>query len=232
MTPQERHRDVGAYALGVLDRADAFRFEEHLTDCAICAVQLSEFAGTQAFLTTVAGPLPERSSVVRRPGPGLLDRLLGEVAVHRRRSRRRRLYLVAAAATLIVTAPLAAIGLLGTDDRNEPLSARAKDPTTGVVAEVRMWDRGWGTDVALKLSGVWGPLKCELVAIATDGDEQTVGSWAVPEGGYGMPDSPSSKKWLSTQGGTAMPGAEIDRFEIRTMDGERLVTVDAGHGSR
>ena len=30
MRSLERHRDVGAYALGVLDEADTFRFEDHL----------------------------------------------------------------------------------------------------------------------------------------------------------------------------------------------------------
>ncbi|MFF4243139.1 zf-HC2 domain-containing protein [Streptomyces sp. NPDC001822] len=39
----DSHRDAGAYALGVLGAADAFRFEEHLTRCSVCAVQLREF---------------------------------------------------------------------------------------------------------------------------------------------------------------------------------------------
>lgn len=33
MRSLERHRDVGAYALGVLDEAEAFRFEDHLMEC-------------------------------------------------------------------------------------------------------------------------------------------------------------------------------------------------------
>ena len=37
MRSQETHRDVAAYALGVLDEADAFRFEDHLMECPRCA---------------------------------------------------------------------------------------------------------------------------------------------------------------------------------------------------
>ncbi|MFE7750123.1 hypothetical protein [Streptomyces sp. NPDC057428] len=39
----EPHRDAGAYALGVLGTADAFRFEEHLTRCSVCVIQVREF---------------------------------------------------------------------------------------------------------------------------------------------------------------------------------------------
>lgn len=53
---QERHRDVAAYALGVLEPADAFRFEEHLSDCVTCTVQLSDFASLAASLSELGGP--------------------------------------------------------------------------------------------------------------------------------------------------------------------------------
>ena len=43
MRSLERHRDVGAYALGVLDEAEAFRFEDHLMECPQCAAQVTEF---------------------------------------------------------------------------------------------------------------------------------------------------------------------------------------------
>lgn len=36
MRSLERHRDVGAYALGVLDEADAFRFEDHHGVSPVC----------------------------------------------------------------------------------------------------------------------------------------------------------------------------------------------------
>ncbi|WP_374105589.1 zf-HC2 domain-containing protein [Streptomyces sp. McG3] len=55
MQTTEPHIRVGAYALGALGSADAFRFEEHLADCAGCRVRAREFAGVRAGLA-VAGP--------------------------------------------------------------------------------------------------------------------------------------------------------------------------------
>ncbi|MGW5680100.1 zf-HC2 domain-containing protein, partial [Streptomyces sp. NPDC003860] len=49
ITPQ-RHEDVAAYALGVLEPADAHRFEDHLARCGRCRVQLSGFAATAGAL--------------------------------------------------------------------------------------------------------------------------------------------------------------------------------------
>jgi hypothetical protein len=229
---QERHRDVGAYALGVLERADAFRFEDHLTDCATCTVQLSEFIVLEALLSAWAGPLPSRFSAAERPNPALLDRLVAEVADQGKRSRRRWLCLVAANAALIAAAPVAAVDLMDSRGKGAGLSASATDARTGVAAVVSMDDRGWGTDVGLRLSRVWGPQDCELVAVSGNGEEQTVTSWTVPKGGYGMSNSPIAKKWLVTRGAAAMSGADIDHFEVRTADGKHLVTIDAGHWTR
>jgi anti-sigma factor RsiW len=39
-TSDAPHWDVAAYALGVLDHRDTARFEDHLADCASCAVEL------------------------------------------------------------------------------------------------------------------------------------------------------------------------------------------------
>ena len=55
MRSQERHRDVAAYALGVLDEADAFRFEDHLMECARCAAHVTEF-----------GPITRQMMLFRR----------------------------------------------------------------------------------------------------------------------------------------------------------------------
>ncbi|MGX1885061.1 zf-HC2 domain-containing protein [Streptomyces sp. NPDC055287] len=231
MSPYQRHRDVGAYALGVLDPAESFRFEEHLADCATCAVRLSEFAGLESALAAYAHPgggvevlLPQR------PAPALLDRLLAGVDAGRRRRGRRRLRLVAAAAALIIAGPVAALGLqarAGADGGGTVQRYAATDPASGVSASVALQERGWGSGVGLELARVEGPLACELVAVGKDGEEQTVTTWAVPPGGYGMPGVEGHEEPLRTEGGAALSGAEIDRFEVRTLDGKRLVTIKA-----
>ncbi|MFJ6572461.1 anti-sigma factor family protein [Streptomyces sp. NPDC091292] len=230
MSPQQRHRDVAAYALGVLEPADTFRFEEHLADCVLCAVRLSEFARVASVLSPYAGPAATEPLPVGRPSADLLDRLLDEVAALRARLRGRRLRLLAVAAALIIAAPAGAVALQGTDEpgvsRVSEASGTVTDPATGVTASVSLVDRAWGTDVGLRLGRVAGPQICELVAVGKDGTEQTVTTWSVPVGGYGNPGIEGHEAPLITRGGTALDRADIDHFVIRTTSGRHLVTVE------
>ncbi|MFJ8864462.1 zf-HC2 domain-containing protein [Streptomyces sp. NPDC102473] len=68
----ELHRDAGAYALGVLGTADTCRFEEHLTECAACVIQVREFGVVVAHLAVYAHALPPGGapSSARWRGPG------------------------------------------------------------------------------------------------------------------------------------------------------------------
>lgn len=238
------HTDVGAYALGVLDAADAARFEEHLVGCEACAARLTELLDLPPLLSALAddgtGRPAAPETLLPTPAPRVRENLLAEVAAVRRRGRRRRLLLVAAAVALIVGGPVATVALTGGEEPPQAANPAermydsaadkhtAVDPVTKVDAGVSMADRPWGTSVALRLGNVHGPLSCSLVAIGRNGTEQTVTTWAVPDSGYGVKDGDSkwSRQPLYTNGGAAMNRAEIDRFEIRTLDGRRLAAVD------
>jgi hypothetical protein len=255
MTAQERpseHEAVGAYALGVLDPADAARFEDHLAYCDSCARQLEEFMGLEPLLATLAetpAAAPDPAALHVRPSPRLMDRLIDEVAAKRRQRRRRGLYLVAAAAALIIGGP--AVATVVTSDDTTPGTAfprahstspaedaffnhmtekvRATDPVSKVAATVGTEDKAWGTHAVLELKNVKGPLKCNLIAVSKTGEEEIVTSWSVPRWGYGIPGSPheAAKDPLYVHGGAAMDRGDIDHFEVRTFDGRRLVSVDA-----
>ncbi|MFF5569010.1 anti-sigma factor family protein [Streptomyces sp. NPDC012623] len=184
-------------------------------------------------------------SVSVRPGPQLLDKLVDEVAAKRAKRKRRGLYLVAAAAVLIIGGPLGAVVATSGDTspgssqaapRNPaedfgrmPDKVAATDPATKVSASVATESKLWGTFASLELKNVKGPLKCSLIAVSRTGAEEVVTSWAVPEWGYGIPDSPNEngKKPLYVEGGTAMDSKDIDHFEVRTFDGDRLVEIPA-----
>ncbi|MGY1428194.1 zf-HC2 domain-containing protein [Streptomyces sp. MN12] len=217
MRSLERHRDVGAYALGVLDEADAFRFEDHLMECPRCATQVTEFgpATRQLMLYRQATPRPVHP--MARPGPRLLDRLLGEVAARRRSGRRRVLYAVAAAVVCAVAGSGAVLHAGPADAPGVRLTAN--DERSGVWARVSAEDRAWGTGVELTVKDGAGPRPCRLVAVGRDGTEQTVTSWMVP----GRDDRPSTMR-----GGAALHTDQIARYEVRTADGERLVTLPVG----
>ncbi|MFE9768747.1 anti-sigma factor family protein [Streptomyces sp. NPDC005808] len=219
MRSLERHRDVGAYALGVLNEADAFRFEDHLMECPQCAAHVSEFRPAARQLMLYRRATPRSVHPFAAPGPRLLDRLLGEVANRHKAGRRRWLYAVAASVVFAAGGPAIAIV---TADGAPTAQVAATDAETGVWAQVTSEDRAWGSQVDVLVKDSAGPRPCQLVAIGKDGSEQTVTSWM----GQG-----ESGRTTSMQGGAALQSKEISRFEVRTTDGEHLVTLDAGTGS-
>ncbi|WP_320773010.1 zf-HC2 domain-containing protein [Streptomyces sp. CRN 30] len=213
MWSQDRHRDVGAYALGVLDEVDAFRFEDHLGTCPRCAVQVAEFGAAARQLMLYRRATPRAVHPFAGPGPRLLDRLLDEVAVRRRTVRRRSLFAVAAVAVFAVGGP--AVAVVARAD-GQPETVAATDTGSGVWAEVRAEDRDWGSAIDLQVKDASGPRSCLLLAIGEDGSEETVATWTAP-GPAGDP--------AGMHGGAAMRRGDIDHFEVRTADGERLLTL-------
>ncbi|MFG2322826.1 zf-HC2 domain-containing protein [Streptomyces sp. NBC_01723] len=216
MRSLERHRDVGAYALGVLDEAEAFRFEDHLMECPRCAAQVTEFGPATRQLMLYRRATPRLVHPLTRPGPRLLDRLLSEVATRHRAGRRRVLYALAAAVVCAVAAP-GAVLYASQGERAVPLSAT--DERSGVWARITAEEEVWGTDVMLEVKDGAGPRPCRLVAVGRDGTEQTITSWNVP----GHDDRPNTMR-----GGAALHPDQIARYEVRTAHGEHLVTLPAG----
>ncbi|KOV59124.1 anti-sigma factor family protein [Streptomyces sp. MMG1121] len=244
------HETVGAYALGILDDAEATAFEAHLAGCEWCAQQLDELAGMEPMLAALAdlpgsGSTPSiGESLSARPGPRLAERLVDEVAERRAQKRRRSFYMIAAAAALIIAGPLAAIaansGSSGGSGQVTASSAQttfnampdkksATDPSSAVSATVGMTQKDWGTQAVLELKNVKGPLKCSLVVVAKNGQRVTMSSWSVPDWGYGVPNAKTeeSKKPLYIGGAAAFKPNEIDHFEVVTFEGKKLVQVDA-----
>lgn len=224
----EPHVDVGAYLLGALDDAEMTRFEEHLAECESCGRELDELSGLLPVLDEVRADgvgfaeLPD--------GDAMLHRLLAEVSGERRTRKRRRLVAVAAAAVLVIGGP--AVAVLATDDGGGGRPAvsagvtgdqrSASDASTGAKAVVGITDKGWGSAVDLRLTGVTGPLTCSLVAVAQDGSRQTVATWSVPEGGYGTLTQPRP---LTVHGASGLHKDDISRFDVRATDGKLLVSV-------
>ncbi|WP_327127968.1 zf-HC2 domain-containing protein [Streptomyces sp. NBC_01727] len=217
MRTPEPHRNVGAYALGVLGAADAFRFEEHLAQCPLCEVRAAEFGAVTAVLAEHARRTPPGVDPAVRAGPELMRRAVGAVVAARRRSRRRRLALVAAAVVLAVGGPLVVVGeSAGPPGQAQVQRWAAADRSTGLAAVVTTGAKEWGTDVGLEVSRVPLAGVCALVAVGRDGSEETVTTWSVA----GPDEDP-----LSMQGGAALHPAAIDRFEIRAADGRRLLRL-------
>ncbi|WP_322656286.1 anti-sigma factor family protein [Streptomyces justiciae] len=245
------HETVGAYALGILDDAEATAFEVHLAGCEWCAQQLDELAGMEPMLAALAdlpgtGTPAIGESLSAKPSPRLVNKLVDEVAERRAQKRRRSFYMVAAAAALIIGGPLVAVGATG-DDSGGNVSAHttsspakeafdvikdkvtATDPGTDVTATVAVEKKDWGTHAVLQLKNVTGPEKCSLIAVGKNGERETVTSWSVPNWGYGIPNAKTeeAKQPLYVHGGAAFEPNQIDHFEVMTFDGKKLVEVDA-----
>ncbi len=249
------HETVGAYALGILDDAEATAFEAHLATCEWCAQQLDELAGMEPMLAALAdlpgtGTPALGESLSARPSPRVVEKLVDEVAERRARKRRRNFYMVAAAGALIISGPFVAVAASGGGDEggggsgtNQTLAANpakeafdkssdkimATDPGTQVTATVALEEKLWGTEIVTELKNVEGPQKCSLVAVGKNGERETVNSWSVPGEGYGLPDAKTdkAKQPLYVQGGAAFAPNEIDHFQVMTFDGKLLVEVDA-----
>lgn len=218
MRSLERHRDVGAYALGVLDEAEAFRFEDHLMECPSCAVQVTEFgpAARQLMLYRSATPRPVHP--LAKPGPRMLDRLVSQVAVRHRSGRRRLLLALAASLVIAVSAP--AVTVMARDGGGggeAAVSVAATDERSGVWAEVTWEDEAWGSHLRLTVKDGAGPRVCRLVVIGRNGSEETVTSWSVDR---------HDARPNTMRSGSAMHPDEIARYEVRTAQGEHLVTLE------
>ncbi|WP_203709573.1 zf-HC2 domain-containing protein, partial [Actinoplanes digitatis] len=105
---QEQHFDVAAYALGVLDDRDAARFEDHLIDCATCAIELESMLPVVDILSDVDADALVATEQSRRDGL-MLKKMIVEVKQERRRANSRRLYSLAAA---VVVFAMLSIGAL------------------------------------------------------------------------------------------------------------------------
>lgn len=246
------HETVGAYALGILDDAEATAFEAHLATCEWCGQQLDELAGMEPMLAALAdlpaaqGTPAIGESLSARPSPRLAERLVDEVSQRRAVKRRRGMYLVAAAAALIIGGPLTVMAVSGGDGGTKTPAAMATspakaafqtmtdkvtatDPKTSVKATVAVEPKDWGTHAVLQLSNVKGPLKCSLIAVGKNGERETVTSWSVPDWGYGIPGATTeqAKNPLYVHGGAAFKPNQIDHFEVMTFDGKQLVQVKA-----
>ncbi|WP_460071675.1 zf-HC2 domain-containing protein [Streptomyces sp. YKOK-I1] len=217
MRSLERHRDVGAYALGVLDEAEAFRFEDHLMECPQCAAQVTEFGPTARQMMLYRRATPRSVHPFAGPGPRMLDKLLAEVATRHRAARRRVMFALAASVVIALAGPAVAM-MAGGDDAEDAVRVTATDEKSGVWAQVTIEDEAWGSDIELKVKDGAGPRDCRLIAVGHDGSEQTVTSWNVP-----LHDArPNTMK-----GGTAYHPGEVARYELRTAEGEHLVTLPA-----
>jgi hypothetical protein len=228
----ESHTQLGAYALGALDPAEAADFERrHLQTCAQCRFDLNELVALRDSLDEV----PPEAFLDGPPEGGdlLLQKTLRRVrdeetrVAPARSGGRRGLALVAAA--VLVVAALGGGVLVGRQTAEPPPQAapgpetpgtktvEGRDPTTGVQLTASVIPfQGWvKTDVSVK--GVKAGEKCLLQVVTKEGQAVTAGSWQV------------SEKWenqgFQLDGSALVAPDDVKSVDIVTVDGRKLVSA-------
>ena len=100
------------------------------------------------------------------------------------------------------------------------------DPRSGVHADVALEKKDFGTQISLAVSSIKGPVECRMVAVHTDGTNESLGSWTVGEKGWGTAANPSP---LLLQAVTATPREDIAHIQVQEVTtsgaGDTLVRV-------
>jgi hypothetical protein len=235
MITEPEHTDVASYVLGLLDEEEMSRFEEHMLTCERCAAEADELMSLPPLLEPLVsrGGADSEPPATAVPSESLLPALLADVAADRTRKRHRRMLALAAAITLIVAGPVIGVvlghrgGTPATDSVAMDLvmvgeQHKAVNAANGVSAIIGLEPRSWGTHVAIELKNVHGPLTCDLIAVSKTGQTEVVTNWLVPSPGYGVP---GNEQPLVVHGAAALNKSQIDHFEVRTLDGQTLITV-------
>jgi hypothetical protein len=220
------HTDVGAYSLGLLEPEDRQAFEEHLAGCSSCRDELAELTPTAVLLRGI-GPVEASGE---EPADATVTDLIRR-RVRQQRHRTRWQAALGAAAGIVLIAGGIAIGNATAPQQGRPGAPTmpaagqphsATNPGTGVAGTVGLVAKAWGTQVTLDLSRVRGPLECDLVAVARNGERRVVMGWLVPAAGYGVPGHPGH---LVLQGGTSIPKNDLTRVDVDVVRGRTLLSI-------
>jgi hypothetical protein len=85
--------------------------------------------------------------------------------------------------------------------------------SAGMQATVRFRPMGWGTQVAVKVTGIPAHIACQIAAIGMDGSATAAGSW--------ITDANEGKVWYPASAGL---GGRVTRFVI-TIKGHPVTRI-------
>lgn len=221
---RELREALGAYALGLLRGPERTEVEAHLPGCTVCREELAGLAVLPGLLgrlraDDLVGVAQAPAAAARAQAHAAVVPVLARVAAQRGRERRtlRRWQSACAGAVAVIA------GVLIWSSATAP--ARPPTPTAPVVvvagaatgvtgtAAAHAWE--WGTTVELDLRGLPAIERFEVVAVATDGRREVVGSWAGTRTGE-----------VGWRGGTALAAADLTRIEVTDASGTTLLAAD------
>jgi hypothetical protein len=228
--PAHDRAQLGAYAIGALDPAEARMVHDHLNGCLECQREVSELMMIRRALDQV----PPEAFLDGPPADGdlLLRRTLRRVAVEAPEAPRRRMagvYVAAAAAVAIalgggvylgrqtvstVAGPTFTVATIPSNAR----IAEAKNPETGAAMTVALEPKKGWVWVDATATGLPAGKPCALYVISDQGDKVQAGTWQVSAEG--------AKKSRVTGMALVAPD-DVKAIVIETMgtDAHEVVTV-------
>lgn len=237
MAHEDVHADLGAYALGVLDRRGQRRFEAHLSSCRSCASELEQLVAIPGLVDERVSELDggsAASTAARDQDEAGMRDLLGRLQTGNRRSARRRKLAGAAAAVILIASTATATALLTSSSPPKPAHSSASsgvsvsplisgsNPATGVSASIAIGQRPWGNLLELRVRDSQGPRHCRLEVFTKTGREQSLAAWMVPTRNY--------PHQVIVYADTDLKLTSIGEFKIYSSTGGYLLTMPL-HGS-
>ena len=239
MTPTmecpEARVSLGVYVLGAIDPAERALVEAHLATCRDCRDELAGLAALPALLARVTaeeaialaagdGPPPGQPGGPEAP-PELLATVIDLTAARRRRRRWRDASLGVAAALIIAAGVFGGLRLGGSPAAPPAASAdypgqpngpwqTATTSASGMSASVQYRSMGWGTQLAVKVSGIPVGTSCQLWVIGPGGSRTLAGGWVT--------DDREGSVWYP--GSAGMPAGGVRGFQV-TVGGTRTLSL-------
>lgn len=225
------HESLGAYALGVLDSAEAAAMDAHLAECADCRHELTELAELRNMLDSV----PPEAFLDGPPDDGhlLLQRTLRRVRTEQGGPPRRARFPVAAGVMLIALAALGGGVLLGRQtapgsETRAPQSSivqappgtrngAATNPTTGASMAVSLTPRDGWVRLHAVVRGIPAGEPCQLLVVSQDGNTVLAGSWLVSDKG--------ARDGTALDGSALIDPDQVSSVDVVTTDGQELISV-------
>jgi hypothetical protein len=205
MTDHDRFGEwSAAYVLGALDSEDRRLFERHLDSCELCASDVASFAPIPGLLGKVDVDRDEEvpARILADASTRVQDERRALVA-----SRSRWRWTAAAAVVALVAVVFS--GLSGSDDA----TALALEPEWGVIGEVTVSQRGWGTEVGFDLAQLPPDVTCIAWAVDDDGQWQQVAWWG-----------PTASHRARVTGASSLQLEDVSEIIVTTTDRSEIVT--------
>jgi anti-sigma factor RsiW len=231
---------LGAYVLGALEPDEVREVDEHLAGCAECRQELAELEEMKDFL----GEVPPEAFLEGPPADGdlLLQRTLREVRAVASEAeepaapepvagvaegRKRRPWLLVAAAVVVIAGALGGGVLIGRQSVDVPTASdtpvagsrqvTATDATTGAKMATTVEPRAGWSWISVNIPGLTAGAECEMLVTDKAGKSYVAGSWVVSE--------KAAQEGSRFGGGVLLPIDQVKSVEIRTVQGEHVVTT-------